>query len=185
MCNLMSQDRKLAQEMNSKGQYKKETKRGRRGFTHAASLMSYQMRRVSSSRGFSQARLLTHWEEIVGPELGRLTRPEKVSFAREGIGATLTIVTEGARAPEIQMQLPDIRARVNACYGYNAISRVRIKRADPNSGFAEDQAAFVDDRPEPEPDPAELASLGLDNVKDPGLRDALASLSKSVLTRTK
>jgi len=157
-----------------------------RGFVHAAGLMSTQMRRATGSRGFSQARLLTHWAEVVGPNLAEITRPSKVSFAKEGFGATLTIYASGAHAPEIQMQLQDIRARVNACYGYNAISRVRITQTDRHGiGFAEDQAAFEDDRPEPELSEADREALGLDNVNDAGLRDALLALSKSVLTRQK
>jgi len=157
--------------------------RSKRGFVHAAGLTSFQIRKATSSRGFSEARLLTHWDEIVGPTLADVTRPSKVSFAKEGLGATLTILTSGARAPEVQMQLPDIRARVNAVYGYNAISRVRISQVDRHSEFAEAPKPFVYETPEL---PAEeLEALGLDNVKDEGLRDALESLSKSVLTRTK
>jgi len=122
-----------------------------RGFVHAAGLMSGQMRKVTGARGFSQARLLTHWEEVVGPALAKITRPSKISFAKEGFGATLTIFANGANGPEIQMQLQDIRARVNACYGYNAISRVRITQVDRHGlGFAEEQAAFAQDVPEPD-----------------------------------
>jgi len=142
--------------------------------------------KVAPWQGFSQARLLTHWEEVVGPVLAKITRPSKVSFAKEGFGATLTLFANGANAPEVQMQLDDIRARVNACYGYNAISRVRITQVDRHGlGLAETQAEFVDDRPEPELSAQDKASLGLDNVNDEGLRAALLDLSKSVLTRSK
>jgi len=148
--------------------------------------MSGQMRKVTGARGFSQARLLTHWEEVVGPALAKITRPSKISFAKEGFGATLTIFANGANGPEIQMQLQDIRARVNACYGYNAISRVRITQVDRHGlGFAEEQAAFAQDVPEPDLTQADREALGLDNVKDEGLRAALLDLSKSVLTRAK
>ena len=163
----------------------KTTRRGQtRGFVQAASLAAPQMRKATGSRGFSQARLLTHWEEVVGPNLAKITRPAKVSFAKEGFGATLTILASGAHGPELQMQLPDIRARVNACYGYNAISRVRITQSDRSGlGMAEAQEAFVDDKPKRELSEKELGSLGLENVKDERLRDALMDLSKSVLTR--
>ena len=155
-----------------------------RGFVHAAGLMSGQMRKATGSRGFSQARLLTHWEEVVGPALAKITRPSKVSFAKEGFGATLTIFVNGARAPEVQMQLQDIRARVNACYGYNAISRVRISQVDRHGiGFAEDQADFTNDRPVPELSAEDEKALGLENVIDDGLRAALLDLSKNVLSR--
>lgn len=154
-----------------------------RGFTHAAGLMGKNIRKATAKRGFSEARLLTSWAEIVGPSLSAITRPAKVSFAKNGLGATLLIYADGARAPEVQMQEPDILRRVNACYGYRAISRIRITQTDRHGlGFAEDQQAFVDDR-DKAPDPEKMAALDLDNVKDDGLRAALESLSKSVLTR--
>lgn len=171
--------------MSTKVKYTARRKTGR-GFTHAAGLMSQQMRKVTATRGFSQARLLTHWEEVVGVTLAAMTRPSKVSFAKEGLGATLTIFANGANAPEVQMQVQDIRARVNACYGYNAISRVRIVQTDmAGLGFGEDPAAFAHDAPAPELSDVEREALGLDNVKDDGLRVALLALSKSVLTRRK
>ena len=170
---------------NTKQKYPKR-RNFNRGFVHAAGLTSEQTRKVTGARGFSQMRLLTHWEEVVGPSLSKITRPQKVSYARDGIGATLTIFASGAHAPEIQMQVQDIRARVNACYGYNAISRVRITQTDRASlGFAEDGAAFIHNQPTPELSKADREALDLDNVKDAGLRDALESLSKSVLHRQK
>ena len=171
--------------MSAKSKYPNRRKTNR-GFVHAAGLMGSQMRKATGSRGFSQARLLTHWAEVVGPTLAKITRPSKVSFAKEGFGATLTIFASGAHAPEIQMQLQDIRARVNACYGYNAISRVRITQTDRHGvGFAEDQADFTHESPEPELSQEDKDALGLDNVNDEGLRVALMTLSKSVLTREK
>lgn len=159
--------------------------RGTRGFAHAGGILAQRVRAAGSARGFSEARILTNWEEIVGPALARFTRPCKVSYAKQGFGATLTVYAEGARAPELQMQLPMIRERVNACYGYNAIARVRITQTDRSSaaGMAEQAPAFRHDVPPPEPDAKKLTALGLDNVKDGGLRAALESLSKSVLTR--
>ena len=95
-------------------------------FTHAGALLSARVRRAGERRGFAEARLLTQWAAIIGPDLAPIARPVKISYAREGFGATLILACEGARAPEVQMQAETIRARVNACYGYNAISRVRL-----------------------------------------------------------
>ncbi len=162
----------------------RKRRNGTRGFVHASSLTGGQTRKATGSRGFSKMRLLTHWEEVVGPNLAEITRPSKVSFAKEGFGATLTIFASGAHAPEVQMQIEDIRARVNACYGYNAIARVRISQTDrAGIGFSEDQKGFEHDAMCSEPPKESLEELGLDKVNDDGLRDALMALSKSVLTR--
>lgn len=119
-----------------------------RGFEAAASLVSARLREGAESRGFAVARLLTHWSEIVGAETAACTRPVRVGHGR-GFGATLTLLTDGAHAPLVQMQLPRIRERVNAVYGFNAIARVTLTQTAP-TGFAEGQAAF---QPAPAPTP--------------------------------
>ena len=157
-----------------------------RGFAHAGGLVATRVRRAGGSRGFSETRILTNWVEIVGPSLAAIARPAKVSYAKSGFGATLTVITQAAYGPELQMQVPTIRERVNACYGYNAISRVRITQVDKSGGLAEPAAAFAHDTSDATPpDPQKVEALGLDNVKDEGLRAALEQLSTSVLTRTR
>lgn len=154
------------------------------GFAQAGGLLASRVRAAGSTRGFSETRILTQWAEIVGPTLAAIAQPAKVSYARGGFGATLTVIARAAHGPELQMQLPAIRERVNACYGYNAISRVRITQVNRASGLAEPKPEFVHDAPPAKADPQKIATLGLDNVKDDGLRDALERLSTSVLTRT-
>lgn len=163
-----------------------EPKRRRRGFESAAGLLKDRIRQAGESRGFAVARLLTHWAEVVGDEVAAMARPVKVGYGREGFGATLTLLTTGAAAPVLQMQLPKIREKVNACYGYNAISRVVITQTAP-LGFAEGQVAFAPaPRPAPPaPDPAirrEAAALS-GEVQDATLRAALEALGEKVLSR--
>ena len=125
-------------------------------------------------------RLLTHWPEIVGEDIAKISRPGKVSYGK-GFGATLTLVCGGAAAPLVQMQASRIVQKVNACYGYAAISHVRIVQTAPD-GFAEPQAEF---RPAPRPDP-ELDARAqdvADGVADPELREALQTLARNVLSR--
>ena len=97
-----------------------------RGFEAASSLLRDRIRAAGERRGFAVTRLLTHWADIVGDDIARTTRPVKVGYTREGLGATLTILAQGASAPMVEMQKDRIRSRVNACYGYNAISRVLL-----------------------------------------------------------
>lgn len=152
----------------------------RRGFAQAGGLVSGRVRSASSTRGFAEMRLLTQWDAIVGPTLAALVRPVKVSYSSGGLGATLMVSCEGARAPEVEMQLPQLQERVNACYGYNAIRRIRLTQSAP-SGFAEPQTAYQP--PAPKADPKAISALCLDNVKDERLRAALESLGENVLTR--
>jgi hypothetical protein len=158
-----------------------------RGFEPAFGLMKEPVRVAGESRGFAVARLLTHWAEVVGEDLARATRPVKVGYGREGFGATLTLLTTGAMAPMIEMQKEKIRARVNAIYGYNAISRVVLTQTAP-IGFAEGQAEFTPAPKAPKPvDPAIRAAAAetAAPIHDPGLRAALEALAENILNRRK
>lgn len=167
---------------------KSENQRRRRGFERASGLLQGQIREVSESRGFAVSRLLTHWAEVVGPETARMALPVKVSYAQGGFGATLTLLTSGAQAPFLQAELPKIRDRVNACYGYSAISRIHITQTAP-VGFAEGQVAFeqkpADQPPPVDPVARKAAHDATAAVVNKELRTALEALGKNVLSRPK
>ena len=158
-----------------------------KGFKRTNSLLSQQIRKASETRGFAQSRLLTHWAEIAGEATAAISRPVEVSYGRkEGIGATLTLLTTGANAPMLEMQKEQLRARVNAVYGYNAIARVRITQTAA-TGFAEGRVAF-DHKPKgekPRPNPAlqKKAAEAAKPVADEGLREALARLGENILNK--
>ena len=155
-----------------------------RGFRQAAALVGERIRKAGEARGFAVARLLTHWTEIVGTDLAAMCRPSKVGYGREGMGATLTVLCAGPVAPMVQMKLEDIRARVNACYGYNAISRVRITQTAPDGvpGMAEAQAPFAPRQAAPAR-AAEVSALA-QTVQDEGLKAALEALGRNVAARS-
>ncbi len=172
---------------NSQKSVKKAvSKRGRRGFTQTGGILGSQIRKASEKRGFSETRLLTHWSEIAGETVARIAQPVKVSYSRQGLGATLTLLCTGANAPMLQMQLPQIIKRVNGCYGYNAINRIHLTQTAP-TGFAEPQTAFQQPpakRAIPPQDKARLAQSVAD-VGDAGLRQALAALGENILSKPK
>lgn len=156
-----------------------------RGFSRAATLMQSKVRKASEDRGFAVTRLLTHWSEVVGEATAGIATPVNVSYGKGGMGATLTLLTTGAQAPMLEMQKEQIRDKVNACYGYRAISRVRITQTAP-TGFAEGRVAFT---PAPKgkktPDPAVLSAAKAlsEAVENEKLRAALMALGANVLTK--
>ena len=156
-------------------------KRKSRGFLRTGGILSSQIRKASEKRGFVETRLLTHWAEFVGETIAKIAQPVKVSYAREGLGATLTILSTGANAPILQMQLPMLIERVNACYGYSAISNIRITQTAP-VGFSENQKAF--DHPKQAKALSSQAAKDIDmtveNVSNQDLKDALARLGKNI-----
>ena len=160
-----------------------------KGFKLTATLLTDRIRRAGETRGFAVSRVLTGWPEIVGDDIAAIARPVNVSYGRGGFGATLTVLTTGAQAPMLEMQKEQLRAKVNAVYGYNAISRIRITQTAP-TGFAEGQAQF-EMRPKPHAenpaDPAveQSARDAAKSVENENLRSALELLGKNVLSKAK
>jgi hypothetical protein len=168
------------------GQFQGNTRR-MRGFEAASGLLKERIRTAGEARGFAVTRLLTAWAEIVGADVAAITRPVKVGYAKGGMGATLTLLTTSANGPMVQMQLPAIKEKVNACYGYAAISRIVITQTAP-SGFAEGQAEFTPaPKQTPAPDPAIKAQAhqAAKGVHDNALREALENLTQNFLSRAK
>lgn len=159
-----------------------------RGFEPAFGLLKDQVRKAGEHRGFAIARLLTHWTEIAGEDMARVTRPVKVGYGREGMGASLTLLTTGSNAPMIEMQKEKLRERVNAVYGYAAISRILLTQTSAN-GFSEGQAEFLPaNAAQPHaPDPAVLAEAARTAapIHDQSLRAALESMAQNILNRRK
>ncbi len=159
-----------------------------RGFKRTATLLNDQIRRAGESRGFAVSRLLTHWAEIVGQDIASIARPVNVGYGKGGFGATLTVLTTGPQAPMLEMQKEQLRGKVNAVYGYNAISRIRITQTAP-TGFAEGQASFEHRPKQVKPNiPPEItaeADRTARDVHDNDLRAALERLGRNVLSKQK
>lgn len=156
-------------------------------FTRTASLIEGRIRAATESRGFAVARVLTHWAEVVGEDWAAVCRPVSISYAKGGMGATLTLLTTGPQAPMVEMARERIRDRVNAAYGHRAVSHIRITQTAA-TGFSEGQAGFVQAPPAGRrPDPALLAlgEKAAQGVADTELRLALAALAANVLSKPK
>ena len=159
------------------------------GFQRTSTLVEQKIRAVGESRGFAITRLLTHWSDIVGTQVSNISIPVKVSFAQKGFGATLVILTTGAQAQILEMQLPVIREKVNACYGYNAIARIRITQTAP-IGFSKGQLQFktkeiTKAEPAPCPEIATKIVAIAETIKDDKLRAALSDFGKNILKNEK
>ena len=166
----------------------KKRRYGGKGFQRTAALLQERIRTAGESRGFAVSRLLTHWVEIVGEDTARMARPVHVKYGRESFGATLTVLTTGAQAPMLEMQKETLREKVNACYGYSAISRIRITQTAP-IGFAEGQALFA---PAPKakpkkttPETKQAARKAAAPITDGGLREALEILGENIISRSR
>lgn len=164
------------------------TSRRKRGFERTSGLLQQRIRQAGEGRGFAVTRLLTHWAEVVGPEIAAATRPVNISYGRSGLGATLTVLTTGAQAPMIEMASEKLKQRVNACYGYAAINRIKVTQTAPQ-GFADGKIDFAPAPPSAAAkrptDPALTARAAKTaaDIKDNDLRRALEALGRNVMSK--
>jgi hypothetical protein len=147
---------------------------------------------VVSRAGFSSTQVIAAWPEIVGPELAARSRPEQLRWPKRrddsdsGVqsvaapGATLIVRAEGIDALEIQHMAANIAERINAIFGWRAVSRVSIRqgpvavRAEPPK-----TSPAVPEAPE-----RAGSSEKLDTVEDDELRTALARLGARIAGET-
>lgn len=158
-------------------------------FKPAADLLRAKIREIGEARGFSATRLLTHWPEIVGESVAAIARPLEIRHPRPRPGqppegATLTVLALGAAALRLEMEKERIRERVNACYGYAAIARMRIKQAGPEA-FNEGSVAPARTPADPAQDLRARAAPLAEGVSNTELRLALAALAANVLSKSR
>ena len=178
----------MARRSNTNPEKDPAPRRLAKGFVQTGGLLGQRIRQAGEKRGFAETRLLTQWAEVAGPAVAAVAQPVKVSYGSHGLGATLTLLTTGANAPMLQMQLPAIIERVNACYGYNAIRKIQITQTAP-SGFAEGAPAF-EPKPAAPPTPVsperqQSIDTEVADVADPDLKKALSLLGSNVLRHPK
>ena len=132
----------------------------------------------AKSRGFAIGRILSHWDDIVG-DVSSWCRPGAVSFPRDSrMDGTLRLQIASGYGPQAQAMSDVIIDRVNANFGYRAISRISLvqtlsKPAQPASPI-----------PAPQLNQTQHDIWTLDDklkdVKSPELRAALRRLGSPV-----
>lgn len=126
--------------------------------------------------GFIQSSIVTRWTEIAGPKHAALSCPESIRFppGKKAEG-TLHLVVASGHAPILQHVVPDLIARVNRFFGYQAVVKIAIRQGEVHRPEPAD-------RPPPrmlKPMPVEMGE-GLREIGDPELRAVLEALASGV-----
>jgi hypothetical protein len=144
-------------------------------------------RKAFEKYGFSAAALITDWAAIVGRDLAAYTSPERLKWpkgvdayqetasdARGRPGATLVLRVDAARALEVQYKTQQIIERINAYFGYRAVSDIRLL-----------QAALERPAPRKRPPLQPKDAVSLPTIADEGLRAALEKLGAGIKARNR
>lgn len=142
-----------------------------------ADLMGVCIADAFARQGFTSVELVTHWEDIVGPEISAHAEPMKLQWSRQvpedAEPATLVLRVEGPAAIEIQHLAGVVVERVNRFFGWQAIGRIAIRQA-PLMRRAKKRRP-----PPPDAEAARRIAEGLDIADEP-LRAALGRLGAAV-----
>ncbi|MFN3868988.1 MAG: DUF721 domain-containing protein [Hyphomicrobiaceae bacterium] len=168
------------------------------GARAVASFVPAITRKAFEKHGFAAASLITDWVQVVGADLARSTRPERLKWPRAAVsvealddasasrpGATLTLRVDPAAALDVQYRKAQIIERINAYFGYRAVADIRIVQAGSDEEINATPPSSLPPaqlRPVAATAPAALTAT-LASVTDDGLRAALERLAASMAKR--
>jgi hypothetical protein len=143
-----------------------------------AELVSVCVADAFQRQGFTSCEIVTHWEDIVGPEIAALAEPIRMHWVRTGDPheappATLILRVEGPAALEIAHMRTVILERLNRYLGWRAVDKVALR-----------QAPLIHRRrpPRPKIDEGAAAAIAaqMTGIADDRLRTALGRLGAAI-----
>jgi hypothetical protein len=131
-------------------------------------------------RGLAEARLLTEWPSVVGPDLAARSQPVRLTHRPGHQGGVLSLHVAGSAALELQHSEPQVLERINGFFGYSAVARLHLIQAPVRRAGG---------HPLPSRSPCltsaeenEVAAV-VRGIGDPGLQAALAALGRTLKGR--
>jgi len=143
-----------------------------------ADLVGNALQSAFARQGFAAVDIITHWEDIVGPELAGRAEPIRLVWPRRddpNSAGTLMIRVEGAYALELQHLAPVVIERVNRYFGWACVGRISIRQ-----GPVARRARTPDLPVEPPAETVADVERGLGSFEDEELKSALARLGALV-----
>lgn len=149
--------------------------------TPLADLVNVTVNEAFARQGFAAVEIVTHWEDIVGPELAGRSEPMRLSWPKrddpDSVG-TLVVRVEGAYAIELQHLTPVVMERVNRYFGWRCVGRIAIRQGPVSPRAAVPLAPI-----EPEPEAIAEVAGEIGPFQDESLGQSIARLGAFVRGR--
>jgi hypothetical protein len=130
-------------------------------------------------QGFTSCEIVTHWDDIVGPQIAAVAEPIRMQWIRsrdrdESAPATLVLRVEGPAAIEIQHLAGVIVERVNRYVGWQAVGAIGLRQAPLMRRSRKPQRPKIDE------DLAASIAGQMTGIADDRLRAALGRLGAAI-----
>lgn len=126
--------------------------------------------------GFAVVEVVTHWDEIAGPQLGPRSQPVRLQWPKgpNPEPATLVVRVEGPYAIELQHAAPVLLERINAYFGWRCVGRIALRQGPV--------PVRTRPAPPPPPDPGTMKAVRdeMGRFEDEALAQSLAKLGALV-----
>jgi len=161
------------------------TQRGRPQYRHAppaARAVQKIVKPLSRKHGAGVSAISENWPEIAGARFAKFSRPVKITGGRDG--RTLYIQAPGGAAALIMAGSGQILDRLNTFLGHGHISRIKVSQSAMKKSALKDSPQQETYIPRGlSPSQAKQLRLGLSNVQDPALKQALEDLGRKALSQ--
>jgi len=173
----------MVRNIGRKEHFPNETRN--RGMEHMSTLIRDSLQDAAAKQGFASSMILTGWAEIAGAAIAAISSPVRISYGRDGKGATLILKVLGSRTQEVSMNAPRIIERINASYGYRAIESIRVTQVGKTQDVSANPVELPPQRKIPEAEELNRLESSIEDIEDENLRNLLFELGKSVLSKPK
>ncbi len=139
-------------------------------------------------KGMAGFEILVNWEKIVGPELASYCYPEKIEFKnnQRSNGTLLLSVPAGAFALELKHREKYVLEKINAFFGYAAVSSLRIVQTSEMQPVEKPvKKNYVPKPPVVTREEADYIRESAEDVKNKELKEILIKLGYSVFSENK
>ena len=125
---------------------------------------------LAQKNGFADARIFSHWRQIVGQDVATLAKPHKLS------NKTLVLmVPNGATALDMQHQSLQLMERINRHFGFCAVKKISTMQT-----YMGLQAAPENSQNPPDVGAQTRAAAHVEHVHDGNLKAALTRLGAQI-----
>ena len=136
-----------------------------------------------SKKFISLGRILSHWDQIVGPDLAKHAQPIKIQYQkpktrREKPKAVLEIAVPSAQAALMHYQVDLILERINRIFGERWVNAIKFVHIPANM---DKKPSFKNKIPRVTASDKIKLNEVLENISDPEMRLRLESLGQAML----